>query len=396
MKFKFKIMLFVLALLVANINNSIGQVTLVDPNGDGGFENGSTFASNGWIVASGVANNQWFVGSGAVPHTGSNCAYISETGNGSTYTYNFTSASTVYFYRDITFPAGNPRIVLKLNYNVGGEPFFDRGFVCYTDPANTPVVNDYMSSTPPAYGTAVSGNFNSWSSTSGVWSVTTTYLLPASFAGTTKRLIFGWQNDGNNVGSNGPIAFDNISVVAGPSINATPNVTGGLWSNPATWVNGDYPGPGDDVTIPDGVTVTLDAVQSVKNLTIGNGTSGVLNFSTAFNALTVSGNITVNNGGLFNGFTQTQSPTAGGVTVNVAGNINLNAGGVMTMGHASALLHMNGTTPQSINGPGVFLDGLVRELRISNNSSVAINTPIKVTQTFGHFGGVLNSGNRCC
>ena len=184
-----------LLLGISGSNLSAQVVTLIDPTGDGGFENGSTFAANGWTVAAGVATNQWFVGNAATPFAGSNCAYISQTANGSSYTYDPLSTSTVYFYRDIAFPAGKGRITLKLNWQVQGESFFDRGFVCYTDPANTPVVNDFLSSSPPSYATAVSGNFNSWTATTfGSWSPTTTYILPASFAGTTKRIIFGWQN----------------------------------------------------------------------------------------------------------------------------------------------------------------------------------------------------------
>ncbi len=389
MKAKIKIMLFLLAFLVANINNSSGQlVTLIDPTGDGGFENGATFGANGWTLAAGVANNQWFIGNSAVPHSGSSCAYISQTGNGSSYTYNGASASTVYFYRDITFPVGKTRIVLSLNWFVNGEPFLDRGFVCYTDPANTPVINDFMSSTPPQYATAVSGNYNSWASTGGNWSANTTYLLPGSFAGTTRRIIFGWQNDAN-IALDPPMAFDNVSLTAEPPIVCTPTVNGGFWSDPNSWTGGLMPSAGDDVLIPDGTSITVNASQTCRNIVIGQGTSGILNFTTSFNALTVTGNVTVNNGGQFNGFMQTASPTGGGIQLNVAGNINLNAGAVMTIGNASSILNMNGTSPQSINGPGVFLGGLVRVFKVSNPTTITLNTPMIVTEVFGHYAGTL-------
>ena len=145
-----------LSIIALWTTSSIAQVvTLLDPNGDGGFENGSTFAANNWIVAGGPAvNNQWFVGSvpgTASPFAGSNCAYPSENAFGSTLTYNTGSASTVYFYRDIVFPAGKTRITLTMNWKGVGEAFLDRSFICYTDPANTPVNNDVISSTPPSY-----------------------------------------------------------------------------------------------------------------------------------------------------------------------------------------------------------------------------------------------------
>ncbi|MFI5219397.1 MAG: hypothetical protein ACHQNT_07895, partial [Bacteroidia bacterium] len=395
MKSKINILLLSMALCVVSITNSFAQVvTLIDPAGDGGFESGPTFAANGWTVAAGVATNQWFVGNGAVPHTGSNCAYISENAIGSTYTYNFTSPSTVYFYRDVTFPVGKPRISLTINWQIGGEFSTDRGFVCYTDPANTPVVNDFMSTTPPQYATAVPNplGFNGWQNTGGIWSVSTTYLLPSSFEGTTRRIIFGWQNNNGGNSLNPPAAFDNIELTAGPNITCTPDVNGGLWSDPFSWTSKLYPGPGDDVLIPDGRSITVDGSQIVKNITVGQGSSGIVNFiGSAFNNLTVTGNLTVNSGGQFNGFTQTASPTGGGIQLNVAGNINLNAGGIMTMGHTSTILNMNGTSPQSINGPGVFLGGLVRVLTIANPSSVTLNTPVTLTEGLRHYAGTLNT-----
>jgi|GEM_PF-1345367 len=384
---------FISVIVLWNSNSNSQTVTLIDPAGDGGFENGSTFAANGWTLAAGVATNQWFVGNAAAPFAGSNCAYISDNGFGTTYSYNVTSASTVYFYRDIAFPATKTRITMVINWKNVGEAFVDRPFVCYTDPANTPVVNDFMSSTPPQYATSVTGNYNSWgiSTSNGASYSSMTVLLPASFAGTTKRIIFGWQNDAQN-GSGQPGAFDNISLTAEPPITCTPTVNGGLWSDAASWTGGLYPGTGDDVLIPDGTSITVDGSQVVRNFTVGGGVSGYVNFiGSAFNNLTVTGNITVNNGGQFNGFSQSASPTGGGIQLNVAGNINLNAGGTMTLGHASTVLVLNGTASQSINGPGVFLGGMIRVLSIANPTSVTLNIPVTVTEAFRHYAGTLNT-----
>lgn len=52
-----------LLLLVLSITVQ-GQTTLISPTGDGGFENGATFAANGWTVENytGTNTNAWYVG----------------------------------------------------------------------------------------------------------------------------------------------------------------------------------------------------------------------------------------------------------------------------------------------------------------------------------------------
>lgn len=57
-----------------------GQTTLISPTGDGGFENGATFAANGWTNSS-SANNPWVIGTAvsSAPIAG-NSAYISNDG----------------------------------------------------------------------------------------------------------------------------------------------------------------------------------------------------------------------------------------------------------------------------------------------------------------------------
>ena len=70
---------------------------------------------------------------------------------------------------------------------------------------------------------------------------------------------------------------------------------GGLWSSPATWVGGVVPSAFSDVVIADGATVTIDAtiaIGAVKDVTIGQGASGILQFS-----FPGAVNLTVNFGG---------------------------------------------------------------------------------------------------
>ncbi|NDC93460.1 MAG: hypothetical protein EB087_07095, partial [Flavobacteriales bacterium] len=91
------------------LNSAVAQTVLINPSGDGGFENGATFAANGWTVINssplGTATTQgantWHVGNAAGASAGTSGAYVSSTG-GATWGYNSASATTSSFYRDVT------------------------------------------------------------------------------------------------------------------------------------------------------------------------------------------------------------------------------------------------------------------------------------------------------
>ena len=91
------------ALFLAQI--VVGQASLISAIGDGGFENGATFAANGWTVSNST-NNPWFVGAqGAVSATGNRAYVSSNAGVGSV--YDLTTQCINYFYRDITVVRSN-------------------------------------------------------------------------------------------------------------------------------------------------------------------------------------------------------------------------------------------------------------------------------------------------
>jgi len=82
----------VLTLLFA-VTSIQAQTTIINPAGDGGFNNGSTFAANGWTVANqGVNPSKWVVGTG-----------VSATTTAST-------ASVASGTPTLTLTAGNPLI----------------------------------------------------------------------------------------------------------------------------------------------------------------------------------------------------------------------------------------------------------------------------------------------
>ncbi|MEO0041362.1 MAG: hypothetical protein RL329_810 [Bacteroidota bacterium] len=87
-----------------------------------------------------------------------------------------------------------------------------------------------------------------------------------------------------------------IAPVAGTAATITSTPVGGDWSAPSTWINNMIPVTGDDVMIMVGAQVKIDADMSLQSLTIG----GTLTFETnSARAATISGNVTINNGGTF-------------------------------------------------------------------------------------------------
>ncbi|HEX6335166.1 MAG TPA: hypothetical protein VFZ78_13125, partial [Flavisolibacter sp.] len=192
------------------------QTTIIDPAGAGGFEAGNTFAANGWTVVNG-ATNQWFVGPLVVPSAGTNSAYISQDPAGAVYTYNITSSSVVYFYRDVTFPAGLNDIVLSFKWKAQGESTWDWIAVWSAPTSVTPVVNlpsagsASWNNVPTTYPGAELHGVQPYN-LQGTYQ-TATICLPASYAGTTRRLVFMWSNDGS-VGTQPPASIDEISLVS--------------------------------------------------------------------------------------------------------------------------------------------------------------------------------------
>ncbi|RZJ76006.1 MAG: T9SS sorting signal type C domain-containing protein [Flavobacterium sp.] len=204
------------ALLLLSIAPAIGQTVLISPTGDGGFENGTTFAANGWTAVNGTGNTArvWYAGTGKSGYTGNRAAFI---GNSTTTVGTSTASRTVHLYRSITLPPGATNIALSFKYkqevaDVLGSTLYDY-IAVYTSTA-VPVSGTLPTGTPhfgPFPNVAVP-NFANQSVT-----------LPNSLAGTTVNLIFTFKADG--VSPDGYGAVDDISlsyvISTSPTISAT-------------------------------------------------------------------------------------------------------------------------------------------------------------------------------
>ena len=380
----FKSLLLVLVAFFASITTQ-GQTTLISPTGDGGFENGATFASNGWTTAN-SANNPWIVGTAitTTPFVGKS-AYISD--NAVANSYNTANNSSNFFYRDVTVPAGETKIVLTFNWSCQGESSWDNWQVFYAPTTVTPVgsVTYPGSGTTSVPGGIAGATFVGFGQmTAGIQ--TATLSLPASLSGTTFRIIFSWKNDGG--GAQPPAGIDNISLVSSLPGNAIATAIGGLWSSPATWVGGVVP-ISDNVTIPSGSIVTVDQAVSQVSLTIG----GTLQWNGTTNAMTIGGNITINSGGKFLPYI-----TGGtGQTINIGGNFQND--GYTNLALLSTVLNFNGAG-STLSGTGIFQGdgtrGIIRTLTFSNLGSNSISTAQNLTlmSALNHFGGSLNTNGK--
>jgi hypothetical protein len=170
---------------------SFTQVTLFSET----FETG-----NSLTLANGAQTNKWYRGT-VNQCNGAGALYISN--NSSAYSYTNTSISVVHAYFDIVVPASITNITLNFNYKLAGESGWD----------DLKVFSFASSVAVPVAGTAVSTNANKvlLGTYQGITTCTAASLSLGSIAGTTRKIVFQWRNDGSG-GATPPALIDNITV----------------------------------------------------------------------------------------------------------------------------------------------------------------------------------------
>lgn len=291
---KFSIVSFILGLAIFS-NFGFGQIVLISPTGDGGFETGTTFAANGWTESTQPTTSFWEVGTAATAYAGTRGVYVANPSG--TYSYNTSASKTSHFYRDIIIPSGATNITLSFYWKGNGESGYDRALV-YTAPTTiTPIKN-----VPASSSTTLTGAALVWTQPTFAQSTYTlaTITLPDALAGTTVRLIFTWQND-NLSGTTPGTAVDNISLtyIAGCT-QPTTQATIGAYTNNNTgnslttnWARGN----GNNVLVVARLTATTAVAPSsgttyTANTAFGSGnTTGTGNF-VVYNGTGTSVNVT--------------------------------------------------------------------------------------------------------
>lgn len=147
------------------------------------------------------------------------------------------------------------------------------------------------------------------------------------------------------------------------------SIASGSWSNTATWSTGTIPTFGDNVTISDNHTVTIDINAYCNNLTIGQTTNSVLEFEqTNARTLSVNSDVTILESGTF------RSNTAGtqtGHLLSLNGSITNN--GILDFSTnsntASAIIRFTGTSNESFSGNGSITD--IKNITVNKGASFA-------------------------
>jgi hypothetical protein len=206
----------------------------------------------------------------------------------------------------------------------------------------------------------------------------------------------------NTVGTSTGCVVNSFTTYVPLGITST--ALGGLWSSPATWAGGIVPIAGDNVTIADGAIVTGDvATPALGNLTIGQGTSGILQFNaTTYTApivaVTVSGNITVTTGAKLIQY----SSGGTGQAINVGGDfinngfVNAAVGTISFNGSQQA----GGSLAQNLTGTGTFVgdgtNGFIRILffQTTGSSSITTSQNIVTASAFAQTAGALNTNGK--
>ncbi|GGP06574.1 hypothetical protein GCM10010992_27120 [Cloacibacterium rupense] len=317
-----------------------GQVTLLDPTGDGGFETGNTFALNNWNAANTGSNKNWSIGNSAHigVSNGSRAAFIgnsSQTGQ----------TRITHLYRTLSIPVGATNIQLSFKYR---QTAVD---------TNNDLLRVYLNNNTPIYATAQSAGLlttvnpsnpsNTYSSFTNV-SVT----IPNSYAGTTNNLIFTFFSNNNTPNAFG--GFDEVSVTYSPANDA------GVTTVPTLTCQG-----------------TQNVVATIRNYGTSNLTSATINWSVNGAAQTPfswTGNLATN---------ATANVTIGSFNFSPSTNYSITAFTSLPNGVTD-----NNTTNDNFTTASFQTNSGPTDVNITNANEVVCKNTVK---TLTATGGVVNN-----
>lgn len=154
------------------------------------------------------------------------------------------------------------------------------------------------------------------------------------------------------------------------------SITTGLWGTPTTWSPTGVPTAGDNVTIANGHSVTINTNAVCNNLTVGQGLSGILaignnNFP---RTIVMTGSLTVNTGGTFNVVSTSNAIHTLTLTSNVINNGTIN---FRPDANSFCNVTFNNNGNQTISGTGAVSSFNVIKLNLgtSINNTLEILTP---------------------
>jgi hypothetical protein len=232
--------------------------------------------TNSFTIVNSTQPNQWWVGT-VTNNGGTKSAYISNT-SGSTNNYNTSSTSVVHMYRDVTFPANaTGNFTLSFNWKGAGESGYDYLTVHLVETTTTLTAGTALTIN------SIGSSYQGYGST---WQTVNINLSAATYAGTTKRLVFTWRNDGV-AGTNPPVAIDNITL--------TGTVPGSVGGSTIQLSNGASVKSSADIRNSSANGVAI-ANTSTGTLTINGGTISAINnaiYNSSTGSILLGGNPTI-------------------------------------------------------------------------------------------------------
>ena len=154
-----------------------------------------------WTFVQGGQTNQWFIDSAIVTMDGSVYSMYISSDSGATNTYNISSSSVSWAYRDIQFSDAN-EFELSFDWRGEGESIYDYLKVYIGNP--TPVTEGDYTQPLGSIQLAQLNQSSDWQHAS--------FSLGSAYTNTTRRLFFMWRND-YSVGTDPAGAIDNISIL---------------------------------------------------------------------------------------------------------------------------------------------------------------------------------------
>ncbi len=373
------------------------QTLLINPETEGGFENGNTAELNGWFTVN-SSNDKWIVSNAPGVSSGLFTAHI--TADGATWNYSQLNA-VQHLYKSFYVPALENVLTLSFKWKANGEGTANNdldNLKIFAVPESYIIQADVQ--IPAQYQISGAG------ATSGMYKLsfanynlaTINFTLPTEM---WYKIVFSWKSNGAII-SSPPASVDDVSLTSKVPNSITSTSIGGLWSSPETWVGGIVP-ENENAIIADGAIVTVDQVVRVNDLTVGQGLSGILQWnSISTNAINAIGNVTINNGGNLNMFSPiTTNSNPNGTYVYVGGNFinngTVHAGYVNTNGggtHAGIFFNNPNSNP-TLGGTGTFVKGIISLLYFETTGNATINTTQNiVTRNFAAKSGTLNTNGK--
>ena len=196
---------FYLLFLCCSLIRGISAQTIIDPVGSGGFDQGNTFAANGWSVVNSSAN-KWVVGSTTF-YNPPNSAYISADGDPAHYSYDNTTAHISHIYIKVTIPANAISVIIQfrlkgnVEYDSNGQ--MTDGLAVYADTSLTSPLADAL---PGGKAEQI------WFQFSNNSDYTSESTNLTGIAGHTFFLIFTWVNNNDQLGPGPPSSIDGIKL----------------------------------------------------------------------------------------------------------------------------------------------------------------------------------------